>query len=502
MENVNRRQKCIELILVTLASSLIVFFASIFTGAIGSGWHLVDDHEFFEYIYRFNNGDSIITVTADAMKKDYSFLGRFRLCYFPMRVIQTYLFGFDYVAYGIVRVIIAIISLVFLYYCAKEFDLKPWQAAVFSLASSVGCQSATWWKLGPQNIQATALFAIGLFLLIRFLKKESVSAGIFSIVCFLLMACYHESFIILYPFILVFAFIWMIENKRLKSLLWYIVVNAVVFIALFGVIVFGVGINSNSIGVDVTSSPRVLFDNLVASLRGDFRYFWYFGIILFMILLTYYEKLKEIWHEALYAALIFVPQIMLYLKSGFYERYLLPLCIGWAFFFVLAAFRAGFLSGWRKVLYIVTLILMISLDLRTAVVEADYYRFRGESVTNMLDEALALQRKGYNIASAMGISNPEADITLQYYFLANGQKECDYWTDYQVEYDTTDTDLVIAYNTDDRHYTVDPATDLSGFNYVKCGSIDLYFSDRAFNSLSDAEVESLSVEPTIYGIGR
>ena len=491
-----------EFLIVVILSAAVVCIAAVLTGAVSSGWHLVDDHEVFEYIYKFGNGDSIFKVTYDAMRQDYSVLGRVRFIYFPMRVLQAYLFGLDYVSYGCVRVVIAIISLIFLYYCGKELDLIPWQAFLFSMASSVGYQSATWWKLGPQNIQATAFFAAGLFLLIKFIKKGSYPAGIFSTFFFLIMACYHESFIIIYPFILIFAFLGMRENSSLKKKSWYLIVNALMFLILFGFIVFGVGINSNTIGVDVSQSPRALFDNIVASLRGDFKYFWYFGIVLFMILLTYYEELKKTWKEALFALLIVLPQIMLYAKSGFYERYLLPMCIGWSFFFVLAAFKNGFLSGFRKILYIAVLIIMIIMNYRIAIVEADYYRFRGESVTHMLDEALELQSRGYNVASTMGMSNPEADITLQYYFLVHGEKECDYWEDYQTEYDLSDVDLVIAYNRDDRHFTTDPATDLSGLHFVKCGSIDLYFSDRAFGSLSDEEIESLSVRPTIYGIGR
>lgn len=510
-----KKRSFIELLVVSFCSFAVIAAVVMGTGAYFSGWHLVDDHELFEYIYKFDRGEKIINIIKKAMAFDIFSLKRLRLIYFPVRILQALLFRFNAEAYYLVRLILSALSLIMLYYCGREMYLSRPASACFSLISLVGPQSATWWKLGPQNIQGTLFFAVGFLLLLRFLKTSDKVQGIASIVSFVIMANYHESFILVLPFIALFP-IYCSVRARLDdkdavkesiygglrdntSRLWYIVSISIVFVLLIGAILILFGFGREDVGMSY--NPIRSAFTLLESLRGDLRWYWYFGLALFGVLLTYYDSLKKLWPEILMTAVFIAPQLALYGQSGLYERYLLPICIGYSLFFVVTVFQKRLVSGKRKLLYTFILIGMLAMNTRYAVVEADYYRFRGESVTTMLNVAEKATADGFTVASCLGQSNPEADMTLRDYMRAKELPECLYWDDYSEAYDNAEADLVIVYNRDDRHYTGDPNIDFSNMKFVKCGSIDLFLGDEMAARISEEELRSWQIRPTIYGIG-
>lgn len=344
------------------------------------------------------------------------------------------------------------------------------------------------------------------------------------------MANCHESFIVFLPFLILFVIyygykeesvtkfslvsLWQMVKKRLA----FLIALCLIFASLMVYIVFFLGVNNYG-AVDVGYPISKAIVNWTGSLiEGDLRYYWWFGIILVVLMATFYDKIKTLWMKMILFASIILPQFILYEKEGVYERYLLPLTIGWALFFVVMMYGLSILNGKRKVIYSVVLFIMAFLLARTVVVEADYYRFRGQSVTAMLNESLEIQNEGFNVASSLGISNPEADLTIQFWSLSHGHKETWYWNEPSKEikelpmrrgdesinssgHDLAEVDLFIAYNRDDRHFTIEPTVELLSMHHVKCGSLDLYYSDRAYSELSEERLSSLKIKPTIYGIG-
>ncbi len=522
----------IEWLIVLLAAAALVLGVTIGLGTMFSGWHLVDDHQFFQYIYRMKyQGQSLLDVIISELKRDYYSQHRARLLFYPLRVPQAYLFGLDSRLYEILKAVEAIIALVMLYFSARELSLSRCASALFSLTSFCGPQSAVWWKLGTPQLQATMFFAVGFYFMVRYLKYQGKTNSIISIFFYVLMANCHESYIVFIPFLILFVIyygykeagdgvkvsvktIWEMAAKRLG----YVIALCLIFASLMVYIVFFLGVNEyGSVEVGMPLSEGIA--NWTGSLiEGDLKFYWWFGIVLVILLATFYEKVKKLWMEMIMFAVIIIPQLLLYEKEGFYERYLLPLVVGWALFFVVAVYGNEVLSGKRKLAYTAVLFAMTLLLIRGVVIEADYYRFRGESVTAMLGEALEVENEGMVVANALGIANPEADQTVQCWLLANGQKDSLYWnenvgqlkeitqtaskSEASQSHDMSEVDLFIAYNRNDRHFTIDPSVDLSAYNYVRCGSIDLFYSDRAYSALTQDRLDAMKVKPTIYGIGE
>ncbi|WP_022772760.1 hypothetical protein [Butyrivibrio sp. AE2015] len=510
-----------ELALVAGIASALVLTIVIGFGTMFTGWHLVDDHQFFWYITRMNEGESVLDIIKSELLRDHFEQRRARFLFYPLRVPQAYLFGFNIVPYYILKAVEAILSLIFLYYIGRELDLNYFYSALFSLSAFCGHQSSVWWKLGTPQLQGTVFFSMGFYLMLRYFKTNSRAFAISSFVAFLCMANFHESFLCLIPFVILFTMFYAYkegnyDGKFSLSILWEIVKKRLayeiaigsVFLVLISYIVFVLGVNSyGSVELGYPLSDTI--HNFIDSIHGDLMFFWYFGVLLLFILATYYNAMKKLWMEAIMLIAIILPQLFLYQKEGFYGRYLLPLSFAWSFLFVVIPYGYGVLkTKGRRVVYTITLCAMVAFSIRTVALDADYFRFRGDSVQAMLDELLELKKDGADVVSTLSATNYEAGLTTDYWLSSHNTPDCMYWNWEAGEvvgnpdYDITKADMIIEYNRDDIHFRADMDNiDHSGFEYVRCGSLDLYFSKAVYDTFSEEDLAKFKIEPTIYGIG-
>ena len=68
----------------------------------------------------------------------------------------------------------------------------------------------------------------------------------------------------------------------------------------------------------------------------------------------------------LLAAAIIVPQCVTYSKTALEERYILPCVLGYVFFFVIVGCRFRPLSGKRRIVYMLCLLLMLEHQCRSS----------------------------------------------------------------------------------------------------------------------------------------
>lgn len=525
-----KKSALLEFIVITAIMSAIVFGITIGFGTITSGWHFVDDHEFLEYDYRLNVlGDSVWDVIKTEMRMNLS--TRFQLLFYPVRVLTAYFVGANATVLAIFKATETILCMVLLYYVAKGLDASKGTSLLFSLLSMTGYQSALWWKLGAEHLKAEICFLITFLLLIKYLKSGKKSFGFGSFFFAVLMCGFHESFIMLLVFLALFAAFNATEFDEVSGLkkinrnmfkrrhVIYALSAVILFVQNIIIILAKLGVNSypgvgTSGGVLSTISQYVKSTDY--SLRNDLRWYCYLGMILIAILLTYYAQIKQLWVYIVLALIFMLPQFVLYAKEGMAERYLIPAVIGFALFFVVWIERAKILSGGRKKVYIATLVLMLALNAFGAIVEADYFRFRGQSVTRTLEAIETLEDNGYTVMSCFGNANPEADWTVEMYMKSHRKDDILYWNQDNDEVltarpykrsadiataDFNDVDVVVAYNRNDRHFTLEPSCDLSDFECVKCGSIDIYCRKSVSDDAINGVLGDMSVKPTLFGIG-
>lgn len=497
LENMGKKR---EAVCVWLFFAVLVFGVVTFTGTLTSGFHLVDDWEFAKYQNWMQlEGQSLWDCLRQAVGYDLTM--RFRPLYYINRVLMTAVFGINLTAMSVVKAMEIVIAMAALYYCARRLKCNPVYALLFSLTVMVGYQSPVWWKLGPQESYDIMMFAIGFYFLLRWLQEKRKRDAVISIAALILMSIYKEPFILLLPFVCLFV-VWQdMQGKKVtvKSLweavrgrLPYLLTLVLVFVAEMFLLVFVIGTNNyDYVGMDssltLADYKRIWLDAAGADLKWYIR----FGILMGLILLTYWEQVKKLGWELLLTVAVILPQCVSYSKTGIAERYLLPCIVGYAFFFVIVGCNFRPLSGKRRILYVLCLLLMLAAHGRVALREAEYFAYRGESVKTAMEDTLELVRGTDKKVLSCFYPNLEANRTMYYWFRLKGYDEFFYWEEerqiitreFGEREDETasldEMDVVLMYNEEDRHWCYTPSLDLSGFTEYKCGTITMYVRDGA-----------------------
>lgn len=116
IEKIDKKQ---EFLLIVLLSALMVFGIILGMGTLTSGYHLVDDHEFLEWIYQMKyEGKSVWTLIAQKLSQDFTW--RYEPAYYASRILSTGIFGVSLTGYSIVKAVEITVSAIFLYYCGRH----------------------------------------------------------------------------------------------------------------------------------------------------------------------------------------------------------------------------------------------------------------------------------------------------------------------------------------------------------------------------------------------
>lgn len=518
IESIGKRQ---ELFLVVLLSALMVFGIILGMGTLTSGYHLVDDHEFLEWIYQMQSqGKGVWELIIKQLRQDFTW--RYEPAYYATRILSTRLFGVGLTGYSLVKAAEITISCIFLYYSGRRMGATKFYSFLFAALSLVGYQSAVWWKLGPQESQCTMFFAFGFYCMLRYLENNRKTWAILSIVLFFIMSNFKESFILLIPFLMMYVLYSELEKdggaltwgkiwKCIRSRFWYLLTLGIIFLALVFVIVAFVGVNDyDMVGLDASIPLKVYVEALQGSFANDLKWYKRFGTLLILILLTYWEDLKKLWKEMLLIVSFLLPQLIIFGQTGLGERYILPSSIGAALFFVIIIPKWKPLSGKRRMVYVLSLWLLLAAHGRVALREADYFRYRGESVNTMLETVLELSDQDTNVLSCFR-PNEEGNLTLNYWMLVHGYDNVYYWTeeeelinqvcdinlwypDERMEAQSfDDMDIVVMYNQEDRHWCYTPTLDLSDFIEMKCGTLSIYLRQDSGIMPVDIQIDGLRI---------
>ena len=205
-----------------------------------------------------------------------------------------------------------------------------------------------------------------------------------------------------------------------------------------------------------------------------------------------------------------MPQFVIFGQTGLGERYILPSSIGFALFFAVIIPKWKPLSGKRRIVYTIGLYLLLAAHGRVALREADYFRYRGESVNTMLETVLELSENDTKVLSCLR-PNEEGNLTINYWMLVHGYDNVYYWTEEEElinqicdinlkypeekweEQSFADMDIVVLYNQEDRHWCYTPSLDMSDFTEVKCGTLTIYIRKDSGITVPDIKIEGLRI---------
>lgn len=473
----------------------LVFGVVICMGTLTSGFHLVDDWEFAKYVdWMTLEHRTLWECLKDAV--GFDLMLRFRPLYYINRVLMAAVFGINLTAMSVIKAAEIAAAHVALYYCARQMKCGMVCAALFALTVMVGYQSAVWWKLGPQESYAMMLFAVGFYMLLKWLHGGAGWYAYVSVAVLFLMSIYKEPFILLLPFVGLYILYEEMKGERftvfnvwaaMKHRLPYLLAIGVIFTVEIFLIVFVIGTNNyDYVGLDESITLSRYTQIWHQALHADLKWYMRFGFVMMLILFTYWEQSKKLIWEIVLAAAIILPQCITYSKTALAERYLLPCVLGFAFFFVIVGVNFRPLSGKRRAVYMLCLFLMLAAHGRVMLREAHYFTYRGESIQTMLASTLEIVQGTDKKVLSCFAPNLEGNRTMYYWFRLHGYDEVFYWEeeehkinrsfgpreDEQAAFD--EIDVIVMYNREDRHWCYEPSLDLSDFTERNCGTITMY----------------------------
>jgi hypothetical protein len=331
------------------------------TGALFSGFHFTDDHD----VIRIDKSLTGTTVAREARLFFNDLTGsklRFRPFYQFHRRLVTAVLGTDFIAWSVYTGLLASLTTFFLFLFMRTTGFEVIESILFAALTLLGPQAAIWWKLGANETLGFFLFSIALYFMSRSvcaLRRKNLYNAFF--IFFTLLASWSkESFILTIPALaawklalvyesdkqqrlengsslLFFSSIWLAVKKTWLTLSLLLLICVVELVH----IVSSVGTTGIQYAGYEGFSFSIFFKTIAQSLNAV--YGWIVFVLAVVITIgvirsrrssrgeKQYQPLDALLLPVILAGLIVVPQLVLYMKSGIIERYLLPAVMGYAY---------------------------------------------------------------------------------------------------------------------------------------------------------------------------
>lgn len=317
------------------------------SGALFTGYQLIDTVGLFDINNQLKSGSvSFFKVTKDCVISDSSV--RLRPFYIFYHVLQIKIFGTNFLYRNILRLFLAVLTSFFLFLSIKRMSFSFLESMLFVLLSLIGAQSAIWWRIGPPETLAVFLFSISLYFTVLsiYLNKLKKLCTVFSILFMILSFLSKESFILIIP-ALVFLKIWLYKEKSnswfssIKRNIGSVIILLFLFIITLTFIKFFIG----TAGIEYAGIEAVNITGYIQTFIVLSHHSNYIVVIIAVLISVFLfilnnkdnsflkvrDIIKKFWPPAALFSLIVIPQIILYTKSGIFERYLIPGIFGYSF---------------------------------------------------------------------------------------------------------------------------------------------------------------------------
>lgn len=395
------------------------------TGSLTSGFHLIDDHQ-------------LITMQANLVNSHYNLFDffyatmrvhpeRFIPFYYVHRVLEFLAFKSNIFSWSLYTGFLAAITSTFFYCFVRKINFSRFESTIFVVSLLTGYQSIIWSELGRAETIGMVLLSISLYLMAFTVKEACRKCSILFIISVILMSLCKESFILLVPAIL-FWKLWL--DKEEQNISWLktiqlnkfnlLILGFVTFVEL-AYIKFFIGVNIYYAGLDI-SNPIACLHNFasISSLRIALM-----SIILFAVCFTiaFYHSfnrnnkidfdMKTILYVFITFILITVPQVILYTKSGFFLRYLVPAFMGYSVLLVYSLYflrKTEVKNFLKKIIQLIVILICIT-SIGTSILMALKYAKSGQNISSALS---LIESKTDKNSKMVIVSNPILEFEETY----------------------------------------------------------------------------------------
>lgn len=389
-----------ELLFSIIIASILFLLILINSGAVNSGYHMVDDHGTLDKVIALRKPWSLFDNIVMSMKGDLTI--RFRPLYVISTCIKSKLLGSDINAWMYLAMCEGIVSWMLLYFFSRNLQFSVVESILFSTIVIFGKQIEPWYRALNQENEGMLLASAGLFY-ISYLNKrdmlEKKPKRIVLIIIITLCSMMKESFSATVPlFILFVLYLDFRKNTEaqtgelLKRNFDILLSGIILFVIESVIILFYVGTNSvGYAGFSKEDGASYYIHRIIAYAKSEWRIYFYLGLIGVIIFIWSLAKKVINIKSRQNILLIFIfiygvsSQLLLYAKVGMKGRYLLPFLLIWCAFFVLGILHIAKNNNTIFKIYIITCSLCLVIGLSESFVSARKWSIEGEKTQNVLE---------------------------------------------------------------------------------------------------------------------
>lgn len=341
--------------LITL--TVLIFGVLHLSGNLDVGPRMADENQIFKQQFELEEFGFMETLSRELSSRFK--MKRLVPVYCIQKVVLSKVFGTNIFLWSIYAGILSVISGFLLFYIGRLLNFGVLASVFLSLITIIGEQSVLWWRILQGESIGLLWFSVGLVMLIVGYKKYNKKLEYGSILAFILASISKESFILMLPAVGIFRlalpifydqkFEW---QKELKKNLPFLIALGGSCIALIGIIKYGLGTTSFQYtgwrGFNAEQFSRILTQFAEIT---NLKYFILFPILFGVLIKLEWKKITDntqlisnkIWLAIAMLIVISLPQLLLYMSSGFYNfqaeanytRYLVPCMLGLSFLIAL-----------------------------------------------------------------------------------------------------------------------------------------------------------------------
>lgn len=422
---------------IVLISIILLIFPVILltTGTITSGWHLVDDHETVELVKnKLENNVPFWTAFIREYRIDITH--RWRPAYWFFRVLAAYVFGESYVLHNSFLCLIGMVTYVLLYGAVRNFKCSSISAHLFAGLVILGRQYEMWYQIANQENIGLFFLAVCLWIVSYQYKNNNFThkkLDILLLICAVLCSLIKESFFLVLPIIILLrlGMEGLVLRGGVRSWIKLFVRKVpfwlpalAVFVWSAYMIVFYVGTAPiDYAGIELDKGWKNTLWNIMR-MRGesleDFVWITLLCTVILLIALLFLA-IKHRKVEKCYVLLgcmgvyIVCTQIVLYAKSGMWDRYLVPFIVGYGLIFVVFAEKLLSNVNWYiSIVYKIALFLFLATRAYMAIVCGAYPRAEeGRQTQTMLQYVVSETSQEANILASL--ESREANMAVCMY---------------------------------------------------------------------------------------
>jgi hypothetical protein len=413
---------------VFLLFLLFWFGILVLCGTLFSGYHFMDDHGIFRESKEVANSN--ILKEARIFKKNLLYPKmRFRPFYWVHRRLMLAAMGTDFTALSIYIGFLAVFTSFFLFLFMKKTGFSVGESVLFVGLTLLGEQAAIWWRLGNNETLGMLMLSIALLFMAlsvnTFQKRKKILYEFLFGIFVILASWSKESFILIIP-ALVFWRVWLTWQKKQGTMLVLpihgggslhrsnsisnlkgsihrmVSVGDIVLLLVCLLELVHVVKNVGTTKIVYAGYEGFQITNFVKTGIQGFMAVHGWVILVLLVILCLRRPgalfiktapgpcknflLTQVFWAFVLVGLIVVPQVVLYMKSGMMERYLLPGVMGYTFLMVVLL-RYIRETGSKKVVAIIAVLLLaiISMQqLRVARYTAIGFAFEGKQINAWL----------------------------------------------------------------------------------------------------------------------